>query len=217
MILIELLLVACNWKDKGDRLLRRGISHLAIKKYTAALSKLDSISETRTPFFELTSGPFSGYTAADAIKALNLKTQARLAAALLMSRRYEDVIHTTETALKCRVPDCDWEHRPHYNCSHSYWDGKFDWLRDQKLDYQGLYQCMALALEHVGDMVRAVECMEKALSFDPGDRAVLALLVRLRRRREVEGAKNVKKAMKLNRGQSLLREKQRRRKEKGRL
>ena len=76
---------------------------------------------------------------------------------------------------------------------------------------------MALALEHVGDMVRAVECMEKALSFDPGDRAVLALLVRLRRRREVEGAKNVKKAMKLNRGQSLLREKQRRRKEKGRL
>lgn len=183
-LFIALLLVACNWKDKGDRLLRRGRSELATSTYKVALSKIDSMGRHRNLYFDMKLGKFAGHCASDSTDALKFKLQASVAASYLMSRRYQDVIQSTDAALECCRDWRDCTHNHYRGCRHTYWDPNRDWRNDQKLDYLKAYYCKGLAHKHMGDTVRAVENLEKALSFDPGDGNVFAQLALLYRKLE---------------------------------
>lgn len=86
----EKFLVVCNWKRKGDRLLRNGRFELATSSYKTALLKLESLSPNW--YDTITSGTFEGYRAEEAIKILRFKIQASVAASDLRSHRYKDVV-----------------------------------------------------------------------------------------------------------------------------
>ncbi|CAD6594353.1 MAG: hypothetical protein ASARMPREDX12_008700 [Alectoria sarmentosa] len=222
-----MFLVACNWKDKGDRLLRSGGSDLAASKYNTALSKIDSIVQKRELFFTIKSGTFEDYSSGDAITALRFKLQAGVAAAHLMSHKYKDVSESANAALACVQKYHNPTPRYHNDRSRKLWYDSWYWREDQKLDYVKIHYCKALALkhmgdtaramEHMGDTARAMEHMEKALGFDPGDSTVLAQLELLRQERALEeDAVRRARARKLNSMQDLLRKKQRNRKGKAR-
>ena len=59
-------------------------------------------------------------------------------------------------------------------------------MEDQRLDYAKAYYCNSIALMRIGETVRAVERMEKALEYDPEDSAISAQLMILRRKVEKE-------------------------------
>lgn len=180
------LLVACNWKNKGDRLLGKGRSDLAASTYETTLSKIDQIPQIRDLNFTTKSGIFEGYPALNAIKTLKFKVQAGVAAAFLMSRKYKDVMGSTNAALTCSHAYCQCTDRYSDNCSNRYWGEEYDWMEDQKLEYLKIHYCKAMALKHMGDTVRAIEHMETALGFDPGDSTVVEQLDLLKQNRKVE-------------------------------
>ncbi|CAF9922819.1 MAG: hypothetical protein ALECFALPRED_002234 [Alectoria fallacina] len=217
LLFTGMFLVACNWKNKGDRLLRSGGSDLAASKYKTALSKIDSIIQKRKLIFTIKSGAFEGYSSGDAINAVKFKLQAGVAAAHLMSHKYRDVGESADAALACVQEYHDSTPRFHKEGRPKLWYDWWYWREDQKLDYVKIYYCKALALKHLGDTVRAMEHMEKALGFDPGDSTVLAQLELLRQKRaREEDADRRARARKLNSIQDLLRKKQRNRKGKAR-
>ena len=94
-----------------------------------------------------------------------------------MSRCYDDVMLWTNAALECSHDYHEDTYYPEYNRR---------WREDQRLDYLKLHFCRALALKHRGDLVGAVENMEKAVTFNPGDGNVFAQLVQLKRQPEEE-------------------------------
>ena len=141
---------------------------------------------TRILDWWIPSGTFEGYTFRDGIKALNFKVQASIAASHLKSRRFNDVLQCTDDLLSCdydpsihRDDECDSDMHVHDYCRH-------DWYADQRLDYAKAYYCNAIALMRVGEIVRAVERMEKAFEFDPEDSGISAQLTLLRRKAEKE-------------------------------
>lgn len=209
--------MVCNWKRKGDRLIRNGSSNLAASTCQAALSKLDLLKD-RPIYFSMRSTAFEGFRSKDAINALSFKLQASLAAALLMSRKYEEVDQRIDFALKCDQADTNCAHKkscPH--CSLAYSDYNRDWIEDQKLDYLRIHYCKAIALKNLGDTTQAVVHMEKAQGFDPGDGHVFAQLVLLKQKLEEDKARAREQRLgKLNTQQSRLRRKQIDRKEKAR-
>lgn len=217
--------MVCNWKDKGDRLLQNGSSILAASTYQTALSKLEPLNQDRHPGFTIRSTIFEGYRAWDAVNALKFKLQASIAAAYLMSRKHEEVSRLIDAGLKCSHAHRGCTHdQSHDYCNHMYsnygrpcWaeDPEHDWAEDQKLDYAKMHYCKAIALEHTGDTVGAIDHMEKALSFDPGDETASAQLMRLKEKRKENGARS-ERLKKLNSGQIQLRNKQIRRREKAR-
>ena len=89
-----------------------------------------------------------------------------------MSRSYDDVMLWTDAALECSHEYLEDTYYPEYH---------HRWREDQRLDYQRLHLCRALALKHTRDLVGAVENMEMALTFDPGDGNVFAQLTLLKR------------------------------------
>ena len=203
-----MFLVACNRKDKGDRLLQSGRSDLAVSRYKTALSKIDLISRI---CFSIKSGRFEGYHAENAIKALRFKVQASLAAAYLKSRKYKDVIRSTNTALACSSAWRDCDHRDWENCCPKYWDESHDWMEDQKIDYLKLHYSKAMALRHKGVTSRAIGHLEIALSFSRGDGTVKQLDLSLE-----EDALRIASLQELKSAKDLLRKKQIARKEKAR-
>ncbi len=214
LVIAGMFLVACNWKKKGDRLLRGGRSDLAALKYMITISKIDGLkNKNRDLDFELRSETFKGYRICNAIKALSFKVQASVAVAFLMSRMYRDVWRSTDAALTCDNAQSNCKHGQYDHCDHTYWSESHEWMKDQRLDYLRLYQCRALALKRMGDTVHAVENMEKALGFDPGDSTVLMQLVSLKQKLEREKARHVDKfrntkTRNLNVEQDRLRKKQ---------
>lgn len=146
------------------------------------------------------------------MKALTFKLQAGLAAAGLMSGKYQEVIQLTESALTCNSPDGDCDHGHRYNCNLGYNDDRPDRVGDQKLDYQRLHYSRALAHDRLGDPVRAIEHMEKALEYYPRDRTVFAQLALLKQK----SAAQKPRAEKLNVSQDQLRKKQENRRSKAR-
>ena len=207
--------VLCNQMNKGDRLLRNGSSNLAASTYLTALSKLKSLNQDNDLYFTLRSTKFEGYYAVNAFKALRFKLQAGTAAAYLMSRNYKEVCQMTDAALTCNNAHRGCTHKPiSICCSHMYYSAKQDWVEDQKLDYVKIHYCKALALKHMGDTVLAIEHMEKALAFDPGDGTVYAQLMLLKGKLEEDAARKAR-LEKLNARQNQLRRKQKDRREKG--
>ena len=173
-----MLQVVCNRKTTGDQLLKSGRSHLAASKFHAALSKLDLLTQTDPDHFTLRTTTYQGHYSLDAINVLTFKLQANIAAACLMSRRYEEVDLWTSTALDCS--------HDQGSCPHRYIDAflgevERDWKEEQGLDYLKIHYCKAMARKHVGDSVGALEHMEKALSFDPGDSTVYTQLSLLKK------------------------------------
>ena len=201
----------CNWKNKGDRLLQSDRSILAASVYQTALNKIDLIYRDCYIYFNVRATTFQGYEAVDAMKALTLKLQAGLAAADLMSGMYQEVIQLTESALRCNGPDgeCPYAYRHLYNCTLGY-NGNRDWNEEQKLDYQRLHYSWAQALHHLGDIVPAIEHMEKAMGYYPRNRTVFAQLARLKQKSAAEK----RRAKRLNASQDQLRKKQERRRAK---
>lgn len=189
LLFTEMFLVACNWKNKGDRLLRSGRSDWAVSKYLVALGKINLIGQYRALDFQIKSEIIEAYCARDAVNALRFKVQACVAAAFLMSRKYKDVGESTDAALECSHASAGCTHQKYDACSQSYCCLDHDWWEDQKLDYARIHYCKALALKHLGDTVLAIEHMEKALDFDPGDNTVFAQLVLLKRRLEEDVAR----------------------------
>lgn len=212
-----MVLVACNWKIKADRLLRNGRSNLATSTYKGTLSKIDRIGQNRELDFTILSGQFEDYCGTDALRALRFKVQASFCAAYLMSRKYQDVSKAADAALECTRAYRDCTHELYDYCSLPYRASSQDWAEDQKLDYVKIHYCKALALNHMGATGRAVEHMEKALGFDPGDGTVFAQLTLLKQ--ELKWKKDAvrhKRAGKLNVRQDQLRRKQAIRKAKAR-
>ena len=208
--------VVCNWKTKGDRLIRKGSSNLAASTYQAALSKLDLL-RGRPLYFSMRSTAFEGFDSKDTINALSFKLQASVAAALLMSRKYEEVDRRTDSALICDQTKSYYTHEPHGYCSLGYRDYDRNWIEDQRLDYLKLHYCKAIALKNMGDITQAVAHMEKAYGFDPGDGTVFAQLVLLKQKLEEDKARaRGQRLAKLNPRQQRLRRKQTNRKEKAR-
>ena len=173
-----MLQVAYNWKTKGDQLLRSGRSNLAALKYQAALSKLDLLTQTVPYHFSLRTTTYKGCESIDVINVLTFKLQANMAASCLMAQKYEEVELWTSTALNCD----HWS----WKCPHQYFNGLFpekehNWKEDQRLDYLKIHYCKAMAHKHVGDGAGALEHMEKALTFDPGDNTVFTQLMSLKK------------------------------------
>ncbi len=164
--------------------------------------------------FTSRSGKFEGYWARDAINALTFKIQASVAASYLMSRKYKSIIQSTDAALYCNKTDNHRRHRWTDNCKHQYQGGTDrDWAEDQTYDYAQVYYCRALALKHMGKTYLAVEIMEKAIGFDPGDGTSFAQLLLLKRKLEQEKIRRnekirSKRARKLNIEQRQLQKKQ---------
>lgn len=130
-----------------------------------------------------------------------------------MSRKYHDTIQLTEDAL--RPNDTHMYHA--YDDDNSYyqsywWDGH-KWAEDQSFGAARIHYCKALALKYTGDTAGAVEHMEKAVEFDPGDNQAFDQLKLLKLELEQQRAKRMEK---LNAPQIQLREKQARRKTKAR-
>ena len=201
-VLTGLFLVACNWKTKGDRLLRDERSDLAVSKYGVALSNIELIRrQSRDVAFTIKTGAFEGYTARDGINALEFKVQAGVAASYLMSGRHQDVIQLAETALQCKdgyYHPLDWNHNP-------------IGTEDQKLDYARMHYCLALSLESKGDTVLAIVELEKAKKFDPGDRKIfeqLKLLKQKQKQKQKQDERRIIRIEKLNSQQIQLQRKQ---------
>lgn len=185
-----MFLVACNWKAKGDRLLRNGRSDLATTKYEAALLKVEAIRQHRDLDCMINTGTFKDYDAIDGINVLTFRTYAGMAASLLMSRKYKDVIELTDVALQrnqYRQGALDHCYMQDYLC-----DG-YDWALDQRFDYAGIHYCHAISLKKRGDTSGAVEHMEKAVEYDPGDGQAFEQLQILKRKQEREPATKTKK------------------------
>lgn len=178
-LVTEGLLVVCNWRRKGDRLLRNGRSKLATSSYKTALLKLESLNPSwdRT----LTSGTFEGYWAEEATKILRFNLQASVAASLLRSHEYKSILQWVDDVMKHRVcpPRCTHEQSDcdYYGC----WPKT---SKKNKDDEVKAHYCFSLALMRMGDISRAIQQMEKALEFDPGDGRVLSQLLNLRRKAE---------------------------------
>lgn len=254
-------MVLCNRKDRGDRLLQSGRSNLATSTYLNALQKIShlrwywlervevktrrsSCLKTRNSLsFPITSGPFKDLSARYASKALKFKVQASMAAAYSRSGRHRDVIDVAEAALDCDLNKYYCDDRSNYTCDHStdcfFGSEGQDWAKDQKSDYAKIYHHKALALEKLGDMLGAIEHMEKALNCDAESDMAVAELSRLKRKLEemvadgtrmaersntrqvqLQSKRELKdralrqqKARKLNSVQDLLRKKQIRRRE----
>lgn len=188
-MIVGLFLAAYNWQSKGDQLLRSGRSDLASSKYKSTLLRMDLIDQEVDRNFTLNSGAFTDYRIVDATKALRFKVQASVAAAFLMSRMYKEVIESTDVALTCSYTYCDCKDVYSNNHCRVYGSGDRNWVEKHKLDRLKIHYCKALALNHMGDTVHAVENMERALVFDPGDGTVFAQLVLLKRRLEEENAR----------------------------
>lgn len=204
--------MVCNWKNKGDRLLQSGRSILATSVYQTALNKIDLIKRDCYIYFQIRATTFQGYGAVDALKALAFKLQAGLAAAGLMSGKYQEVIQLTESALTCNSPDGDCNYGHRYNCNLGYNDDRRERVGDQKVDYQRLHYSRALAHDRLSDPVRAIEHMEKALEYFPRDRTVFTQLTRLKQKSTAQK----QRAAKLNVSQDRLRKKQENRRSKAR-
>ena len=151
---------------------------MAASKYQAALSKLDLLNQTETEYFKLRRTIYEGCNLEDAINVLTFKLQANMAAACLMSRKYEEVDLWTSTALDCshKEGDC-----PHHSFCKRFGESGREWDEEHRLDYLRIHYCKAMARKHVGDGVGALEHMEKALSFDPGDNTVYTQLMLLKK------------------------------------
>lgn len=219
VLLTEKFMVACNWKKKGDRLLRSDRSELATTKYKSALSKVEWIAQNQGLHFTITSGMFESYLARDGLNALRFKLQASVAASYLMSRKHKEVIQAISAALDCNPGERDCSHRWYDNCRHAYSVGNRDWAEDQRYDFAKVYYCRALGLAHMGDTELAVKNMEKALDLDPGDGTTYAQLVLLKRKLEEKNTRlrdkiRRKRANKLNVEQDKVRKKQERRRAK---
>lgn len=205
--------VCYRWK-KGDRLLRSGRSILAASTYQTALSKIDLIRRKSYINFDVRANAFQGFDAVDTLNALALNLQAGLAAAHLMSQKFKEVVLSTKSALRCNQAAQDCPHRSWY-CNHSYRDRKRDWAKDQRLDYQRIHYCRAIALKYLGDTEYAVEHMEKALTFDPGDGTAFAQLTQLRQElEEKKAAARKRRSEKIHSPQNQLRIKQAKRRSK---
>ncbi len=202
------LLVVCNWKKKGDALIRSGRSILAASTYQTALHKLSLLTQTSDVYFTITGDFYGGYSAIDAINSLKLKLSAGRAAACLMSRKYEEVVQLTDSVFNSSLTPDDLCHcrRRRIFC-----DKERHWMDEHKLDYMKIYYCKAQSLKHSGDTKGAIQHMEKALHFDPGDGTVFTQLGLLKLQRREQRAK------KLNSLQNQLRKKQARRREKARV
>ena len=120
ILLTGKFMVACNWKKKGDQLLRSGRSELATTKYKSALSKVEWIAQNQRLHFTITSGMFESYLARDGLNALRFKLQAGVAASYLMSRKHKDVIQATSAALDCNPGERGCSHCCYDNCRHAY-------------------------------------------------------------------------------------------------
>lgn len=153
---------------------------MAATTYQTALHKLDFLSKHCDSFIILGSTTFEGYYAEDAMNSLRFKLRASIAAAYLMSRKFKEVSQLTDSALE----HYDWNHRPYDSCTYTWRDYKCDWNRDHALDYLKVHYCKAMALKHEGDTTGAIEHMEKALVFDPGDGQVYTQLSLLKQKRE---------------------------------
>ncbi|KAM0798573.1 hypothetical protein BDR22DRAFT_858927 [Usnea florida] len=174
----DMLQVVYNRKTKGDQLLRSGRSNLAALKYQAALSKLDLLTQTDPDHFPLKTTTYRGYDSIDVINFLTFKLQANMAASCLMAQKYEEVELWTSTALNCD----HWA----WGCPHKYYQRFFqekehNWKEDQRLDFLKIHYCKAMARKHMGDGAGALEHMEKALTFDPGDNTVYSQLMLLKK------------------------------------
>ena len=141
---------------------------------------------TQNLHWKIRSGPFEGYIVKDGIKALNFKVQASIAASHLKTGRYNDVIKWTDDLLRCDYDpsNCRLDERGDH--THVHMGYIHDWAKDQRLDYAKAYYCNAIALMRIGETVRAVERIEKALEFDPEDSAISAQLMILKRTAEKE-------------------------------
>ena len=62
------------------------------------------------------------------------------------------------------------------------------------MDYANIHYNFSLGLKHIGETVRAVEQMEKALEFDPGDGTAFAKLMDLKRRVEKDSIRAGKRS-----------------------
>lgn len=209
--------VVDNWKRKGERLFRSGRSYLAASVYETALKKLDLLKHNRDLYFRITSKTFQGRNAEDATKVLAFKIEANLAAALLKSRTYKEVVTQTAAALRCdnKYHNGQW---PRHSCcsdSYCYWPSLGDWMDDQKFELLRLHYCRAMALYHLGDMECAEWHMEEAHRLDPGDNDVYEKLTMLRHKLAEEAAEAAAarelRLEKLNISQNQLRKKQARR------
>ena len=125
-------------------------------------------------------------TIENGIKALRFKIQASIAASHLKSRRFTDVINCTDDLLRCDYDPSSCRHGRWDDNNHAYEGLLQDWAEDQRLDYAKAYYCNSIALMRVGEIVTAVERMEKALEFDPEDSGISAQLEILRRQAERE-------------------------------
>ena len=210
----EQIQVVCKRKKKGDAFIRRGHSILAASTYQTALHKLRLLTQTSKIHFKMTGNFYVGYCAFAAINSLKLKLSAGLAAASLMSRKYEDVGQLTSSVLKCSLAADDCREQRYCDCMSNLFDPERNWMDDHKLDYLKIYYCKAQSLKHSGDTKRAIQHMEKALGFDPGDGTVFTQLGLLKQQRLAEREQRAKK---LNFLQNQLRKKQARRKEKARV
>ena len=174
---------------------------MAISTYQRSLSKiglliqdLDCITTSSRTFGGykiISSGTFEGYTIKDGIKSLEFKVVASIAASYLQSERYEVVIECTDGLLKCDFDSyepskCRYQAEYKHRCV--YEDYERDWAKDQRLDYAKVYYCNSIALMRLGESVRALERMEKALELDPEDSAISAQLMILRRKAEKESS-----------------------------
>lgn len=136
--------------------------------------------------WKIPSDTFGGYYILDRINALRFKVQASMAASYLKSRRFADVIKCTDDILRCNYDPLSCRHNGSDYYTHKYWGWGHDWATDQRLDYAKAYYCNSIALMRVGETVRAVERMEKALEFDPEDSGISAQLMILKRQAEKE-------------------------------
>ena len=202
--------MVCNWKRKGDTLLRNGRSELATTTYRKALDKLELLDHYIC--WEIQSGPFQGYWLRRGYSSLKVKLQTSVAASCLMSRRFRETVRSAEIAVACD-PDCH-SYR-HLCCRNAYRSNENDWAEDYRLDGARAHYCKALAREQRGSISGAIKDMETALQYDDGDGTSFAQLTRLRMKLRSRHEKiAIKKVKNLNAAQDRLRRKQIARKEK---
>lgn len=195
--------------------MRDGRSLQAASAYKTALDKIKQPKWFYDSEIMMRETNFGDHSAVDALNVLTFKLHAGLAAAALMTHKYEEVVQLTDSALKCSSPYSTCTHRTWNFCSHTYRSGRGDWKEDQKLDLVRVHYSRALSLHRLGDTVSAIEHMEKALSLDSGDSTVFEQLTLLKQHQQmvVEEARK-KRLDKLNAPQKKLYIKQARRKTK---
>lgn len=189
-LVTERFLVVCNWKRKGDRLLRNGRSELATFSYKTALLKLESLNPNWR--YEIESGTFEGYGAREAVEVLKFRLQASVSASYLRSHKYKDAVKWGDDILKHHhyLSRCPlwWLGPGYHSCDPAT-------LEKYKNDEVKAHYCYSLALMHMGDTSRAIEQMEIALKLDPSEGTVFAQLINLRRRAEKEKLKRERRKL----------------------